>query len=241
MPDLTQNQPQPASGEAPDPIRALHKMSTTAGLGTTDYVAINGAAVTSLILGVASWLATFANVLLVIPLVAILFGIAGLRQISQSNGTQGGRIIAIGGILLALLIGGWIVGQQVKESMGHQADQQQLVELIGQLDAAVKAGDADKAKSLFTPEFQTRVNPDKFTNTVKQISQNQVYGNLDSITWNKVPFQFEQAPDAKSRYASGTVLMKWTQVRDTERVETVFRNDGDGWHIMNIPRFFSDK
>src|SRR6185436_15279396 len=53
-----------------DPLAHLHKMSTTAGLGSQEYVAVNGMAVFALVLGLASGFALFDRLFLVIPLVA---------------------------------------------------------------------------------------------------------------------------------------------------------------------------
>src|SRR2546423_3462881 len=86
-----------------DPLARLHKMSTTAGLGTTEYVAINPMAVATIFLGAASALALMDVTLLAVPVVTIVVGIVALRQIARSGGTQTGRGLAWGGLLLALL------------------------------------------------------------------------------------------------------------------------------------------
>src|SRR4051794_6354462 len=76
----------PPAGD--DPLAHLHRMSTTAGLGSGEYVAINGAAVFGFILGLASALCLFEEtILLVIPLVGAITSIVALRQIAKSNGT----------------------------------------------------------------------------------------------------------------------------------------------------------
>src|SRR3954452_14484400 len=92
-----------AAAAAPDddPLARLHKMSTTAGLGTTDYVAINPTAVVAIFLGFASLLALLDNLLLAIPVVAIICSIWALMQIAKSGGTQSGRSLAVAGLLLA--------------------------------------------------------------------------------------------------------------------------------------------
>src|SRR4051794_23567765 len=60
----------------PAPPAPPHRMSTTAGLGSGEYVAINGTAVFALILGFASLLCLFEEtILLVIPLVGIVAAI----------------------------------------------------------------------------------------------------------------------------------------------------------------------
>src|SRR4051794_6725127 len=84
-----------------DPLSHLHKMSTTAGLGSTDYVAVNGVAVATIFMGLASSLALLDVTLLAIPLVTVVLAIIALRQIANSNGTQTGRLLAWGGLVLA--------------------------------------------------------------------------------------------------------------------------------------------
>src|SRR5436190_20522337 len=89
-----------SSDLGPDPLARLHKMSTTAGLGTTEYVAINPLAVASIFLGVASLLALLDNLLLAVPVLAIICSVWALSQIRNSGGTQSGRALAILGLLL---------------------------------------------------------------------------------------------------------------------------------------------
>src|SRR5688500_6062526 len=122
MPELTptdtqtppQNRADSSTGD--DPLSHLHKMSTTAGLGSTEYVAINAPSVFALIFGLASVMAIFDNILLIIPLAGLVCAILALRQISQSNGTQTGRGLAIGGLLLSLAFGGYVVANQLTEA-----------------------------------------------------------------------------------------------------------------------------
>src|SRR5271167_101284 len=90
-----------------DPFQRLHKMSTTAGLGSGDYVAINNAALTALLLGIASCLVLWGStLLLVIPALSVLSAILAFRQVSASNGTQTGKGMALLGLLLSLGMGG---------------------------------------------------------------------------------------------------------------------------------------
>src|SRR5438105_4379840 len=91
-----------AAPVADDPIAHLHKMSTTAGLGSGDYVAVNPVAVFAALVGLASTLALADNVLLFIPLVGVVLAVLALWQIAHSNGTQTGRGIAWLGMILSL-------------------------------------------------------------------------------------------------------------------------------------------
>src|SRR6478609_7278380 len=104
--DQTSSSPPAVNGNGTavddDPLARLHKMSTTAGLGTTDYVAINALAVASVFLGLASLLAMLDPLLLALPVLAIGCSIWALTQIRHSGGTQSGASLAILGLLLAV-------------------------------------------------------------------------------------------------------------------------------------------
>src|SRR5215212_974195 len=107
--DQHQTEPQPAGRpyDRSDPLASLHKMSTTAGLGSTDYVEVNGTAIAALVLGLISAVTLFNEpLLLVVPAAGIVTAIFAFRQIARSNGTQTGSALAVGAILLSLGFGG---------------------------------------------------------------------------------------------------------------------------------------
>lgn len=241
MTDLHQNQPNPPASGGSDSLSGLYKMSRTAGLGSTDYVAINGAAVAAAILGVASSLAILANVFLVVPVVGIIFAIAAIRQISHSNGTQGGKLLAWGGMLLSLAFAGIVVGSEVKEALGHKADTQEITRVIDQFSAAAKANDVDKAYALFAPQFQERWDKDRFSGVMKYLHTSPVNGDMEYMKWNGVRMQFEELPNQTDRYANGAMLLKFEKSPEPFRTELVFRNGGDGWKIYSIPNFFPEQ
>src|SRR5437868_14846013 len=112
LPQRPDSQHQPIDPE-PDPLAHLHKMSTTAGLGTTEYVAINPLAVATVFLGLASALALLDNTLLAVPVLALIFAVAALRQIIKSGGTQTGRGLAILGLLLAVGFSGVVLARSI--------------------------------------------------------------------------------------------------------------------------------
>src|SRR3954464_12472461 len=72
------------AGAAPDPLASLKKMSTTAGVGSQEYVAVNPGAGAALRLGVASLLVSRHDVLLLIPAAGVVCAIVAWRQISNS-------------------------------------------------------------------------------------------------------------------------------------------------------------
>src|SRR5207248_1399492 len=113
MPDVkieTPSAPQP-NATSGNPLASLYKMSTTAGVGTQEYVAINGTSIAALILGVGSVVVVLSNILLVVPLAGVICALVAMRQIANSNGTQTGRGFAAIGLGLAALLGvsrlGW--------------------------------------------------------------------------------------------------------------------------------------
>src|SRR3954468_1363531 len=113
MPEL-ERPSQPAS-QPDDPIAHLHKMSTTAGVGSQDYVAINNAAIVSVILGLCTALAFLGIPFLIVGAAGIVFGVIAIVQIRHSNGTQGGLGLAILGILLSLAIAGSVAAVSIMD------------------------------------------------------------------------------------------------------------------------------
>src|SRR3954454_16156428 len=121
-PNTTATLPRPDGDDAPDALAGLHKMSTTAGITSQEYVAINIPAIVALVLGLASVVAVLNPVLLVVPLAAIVTAFAALSQIRASNGTQTGRPFAILGIVLALAIGGYVLARALVDRYQSKAD-----------------------------------------------------------------------------------------------------------------------
>src|SRR6476646_9155703 len=95
-----------------DPLAGLHKMSTTAGVTNLDYVAVNQTAIAAVLIGLLSVVSFFGHLLLVIPVVGVIFAIVALRQISNSNGTQTGKGLALLALLLCLGLGGTAIGME---------------------------------------------------------------------------------------------------------------------------------
>src|SRR5215212_4087032 len=126
MPEL---EPDP---QAPDAIQKLHKMSTTAGVGSQDYVAINNAAIVSVILGLCTFLAFLGIPFLILGLAGIVSGIIALVQIRHSNGTQGGTPLALMGILLSLFIAGTVGASNILQLMRQRDDEQAINNVIEQ-------------------------------------------------------------------------------------------------------------
>src|SRR5947207_9214808 len=135
--------PPPSAQSAPppddDPLAHLHKMSTTAGLGSGDYVAVNSTAVFALLVVVAGALALMSEVLLVLPLVAIVASVVGWRQIKHSNDTQTGNGLVIVAMALALGFGGFVFGRWSSEGYRTLEDGKAISQPINDFAAKVRS------------------------------------------------------------------------------------------------------
>src|SRR5438874_8696362 len=169
-----------------DPLAKLHKMSTTAGVASQQYVAINTAAVLAASLGVASALSIFTSLLLIIPVAGLIVSIVAWRQIANSNGTETGKPLALVGLALSLLFGGGVLARDLIEAAHDRANARQMDASVQQLTAALKAGNYNAAYDLFAPAFQARVSPEEFAKKWTDVQVPSYYGPLQSLTWNGV-------------------------------------------------------
>ena len=237
----TQTNPSNQNGSVTDdPLSRLHKMSTTAGLGSGDYVAVNIVAVVAALLGVASLLAKLNNALLLIPLAGALCGIIALIQINHSNGTQTGRGLAIAGLVLSLAIGGFVIAQQAADYYRTQADQQEIASLVQDLGNQIKSKDFAKAYALFDGDFQERVPLDKFKTRLAYFESAQaveLLGHMTGMEWNGL-LQFDTDVKTGSQMAGGVGRMTFEKKGEPARQSMVFRKIGSKWKVDAMPDLF---
>ena len=129
-----------------DPLTGLRKMSTTAGVGLSDYVAINPIAIASTLLGLGSVLVPVLdyNFLLIIPIAAVVTAIIAWRQIRRSNGTQTGNGLALLGVVLAVLIGGGTVAAQVITTIRYKPDTDQVSAMVAKLGDEIRLANQEE-------------------------------------------------------------------------------------------------
>jgi len=214
-------------------------MSTTAGVGSQDYVAINGTAIAAVVLGLASSLSLVNNVLLIVPLAGIVFAILALRQIGNSGGTQGGRGLAWAGILLSVGFAGYGIAQQVIHAQANRQDREEVGKLINQFSTELSAGNFQQAYQLFTRHFRDdRVDFQEFSTRLKPVRVNPLYGNLRKVGWNGL---VEFRIDPRLGYQQAVALMDFDfeKTQAPLRVDAQFRKEGDQWKIDDIPQFFA--
>ena len=220
--------------DTPDPLSKLHKMSTTAGVASQQYVAVNGAAVVAALLGLASALTIFSPLLLVIPIAGLIVGIFAWRQISASNGTETGKLVAALGLTLSLLIGGGVAGKELLDNAHARADGRQMDAIAHQLADHLKAGRAKEAYELFDDKFRERIQPAQFVAVLRNtVARN---GQIQSIAWNQVPPHTEWVQGGNMLVAEAIMSIRFDAGEG--RFTFIFRKVGDNWQILNISEMF---
>jgi hypothetical protein len=249
MPDSTVPSavpPSPASAESErDPLASLHKMSTTAGLGSQDYVAINSVSIVSILLGLASALVMLSKILLILPLAGIICGIVAWVQIRRSNGTQTGLILAIGGIVLSIGLAGYAIGMEATAYWRGEADRQQIVKLIDQFSGIVQNADTNPASlkeayQLFDQTFQQRESEASFISRWKSLQN--TLGAIKSFRWNGANLPFDTDPATGDPTAAAQVIIEFKDPKNPEgRYTMTFRKTDNVWKVDNFPILFPEQ
>jgi hypothetical protein len=220
-----------------DPLLHLHKMSTTAGLGTQEYVAINVTAVVAALFGVASMLAMINNILLIIPIVGAVLAFVALAQIRNSNGTQTGKGLAIIGLLLCGGITAGLICTKMVEGIHRTQDQRSIAGICDQFGSLVAQRKYDDAYALFDADFQDRFKLDQFKIRLASLQENKVSPPIDEITWNGL-IQF-QTDEGGSDTAETVMKLHYKGMTGDARAGARFRKtEGGPWKINNIPDLF---
>jgi len=238
--DLSSQATSATSGPAgSDPLASLFKMSTTAGLGSQDYVAVNVLSVVTLALGLASGLVLLDNILLVIPIAGIVIGVLSLIQIRKSAGTQTGTAWATLGLLLCLGLAGYKFGNGAIAAANSHADQSALSQMITDLGRDVSQADTtEKAYALFSDDFRTRVTPEVFKTRWAMMRSRELLGDLTTIESNGI-YRIDTDPKTKeTRGVTGTIFAYSKISTGGERRNFFFIKTPNGWKLDNIPDLF---
>jgi hypothetical protein len=233
---------------ATEHLTHLPRMSTTAGVGTQEYVAVNPVAVFALLLGFASVLSIMDDSLLVVPLASIILTIIALRQIGQSNGTQTGRGIAQGGLFLAIAYGSFVISGWMLESYGRHEDRQDIARLCTRLGDDLRDRTYDDAYALFSQRFQHRVDRQTFIRTFKSMQdelteeakKKEGLGPINGAHWNGL-VHFYADPDSGMVTAQSIILLTFELSPNTYEKTAAFRKARDGWTFDDIFEMFPQK
>jgi hypothetical protein len=234
----TTTTPHAAGGAADDdPLSHLHKMSTTAGLGSGEYVAVNGAAVFALLLGLASALTLLEEVLLVIPLTAIIVGVIAWRQINQSNGTQTGKGLLAIALLCALGFGGFVVAKETTRGFRTREDREAINRTVIEFGDKVKAGDLTGAYHMFSERFHQAVDAERFNQQMKLVRESEIFGKVKDTQWNGLA-DFQSDPQTGNRYAITKLKMNFDKTTMPVEIDVTLRKEGARWVFEGMPTFF---
>ena len=220
-------------------IDRLTKMSTTAGLGSGDYAAVNTLAVAALAAAVVGALAALlSGVLIVIPVVALVVAAVALRQIRDSNGTQAGRRLALLAVLVSVGVLGYVIGAWALNEVRTRPDRQQILAVVAEFDKAMAAKDHGAAYQLTTPAFRRRVAEPVWRETFATFEAVPEFGGVAGAAWNGVPIIFEQDPESQLRQAAINVLFKYRKGGEPTRVTMGFTHADGKWLINDMPMLF---
>ena len=231
--DPSQSPTPPAAPADDDPLAHLHKMSTTAGLGSGDYVAVNGTAVFALLLGLASALALMSEALLLLPLACLVVSIVALRQIGHSNGTQTGKGLAVIAFVLALGFGGFVFGRWATEGYRTREDRIAINKLISDFSTKARSDDVAAAYGLFSDRFRSRIDPKTFADRLKALKG--FGGKLLSVGSNGlIEFQTDESTGDRYAWTSLKFTFEKFPFADTAKLH----KQGDEWQIDDLPQTF---
>lgn len=226
----------PASPQADAHLAGLHKMSTTAGVTNTDYVAVNQLAIAAVLVGLVSGLAFLSLVMLVIPLVGIIMSWVALRQIKDSAGTQTGQLMAMLGMVLSVGCALGAGAMEYRDYASVQGDSRKIAQTVSSVGELIRTRDYAAAYKLFDDDFHNRVKPEKFRETWELAQRDDRWGRLQVMEWNQVTPVFESAAGSKTAYVK--LRMKFEKLQSEDRFDALLLKVGDKWLIQHLPTFF---
>lgn len=235
--------PNPASSPVVDQpqlgrLAKLHRMSRTAGAGSTDYAAVNTMAVVAVVLGLVSFLAMLDPLFLFVPVVTLVISVAAFRQVRASNGTQTGMALALAGMLLGVGFAGVTGVRYLKIQQEKSNNIRALGELAESFGQKLAKSDYAGAYSLFDARLKERMSLQQFEAFFATQFEPGL-GRVTSVKSNGL-FDFEKDADTGLTMAKGMALVQTVKVPEGTppmRPEVVYRRSSDDWQIFNIPEW----
>jgi hypothetical protein len=235
---MNETEPSPATAAASttDPLLKLHKMSRTAGLATTEYVAVNPLAVAALFFGVGSALVTFSAMFLVIPAAAVVMALFSLWQIRNSNGTQTGRGLAWCAIALSVLFSVLLGSKQVAKIFTTREDKARIDQVIVAFGDDIAKRNYGAAYRRASDEFRARISEEQFAARFETLQSSPEYGEITAMKGNGI-VQFDVDPKTNAQTA-GTLARVFVKRGGEDRIPMPFRKRGSEWIIDDLPAVF---
>jgi hypothetical protein len=223
---------------APDPLATLHRMSTTAGVASQQYVAVNATAIIAVIVGIVSVLAFVEPVLLFIPAAGVVVSVIAWRQIRGSSGTETGLLLALLGFALSAGLGSLVTYRTIGEHLRMREDVRLMSAAVQGLTADVKAKRYEEAYQRFNVVFRQRVSLPVFRAHWEFYQRPEVSGPLLSAEWNGVDPHEDKIKGGDERVAMLPFILNY-QKAETSRYNFLFRDVGSGWQLEDVPAIFS--
>lgn len=249
---MTQTIPPPTDDTSPasEPrdrtgLAGLRKMSTTAGVGLQDYQAVNALAVASLVCGVAAWMSWLHPLLYAVPVLAVLLGLAGLWQIRRSHGTQGGTVLALTGVLLGALIGGWSLAADLREQRAEQVYRGEIQQTIEAFGEALADEQYEQAYALMSDGFQEEFTLDEFRSqmavlpTLRDTSGRLLMGSPTRAYSNEMA-AIDVDPATGRVTAQALFVVEFERSDPVRQIVRMVRTD-EGWRIQEFSSWFPRK
>jgi hypothetical protein len=242
------SQPIPPEDEAAatEHLTHLPRMSPTAGVAATEYVAINNGAIAALLLGMASVLALMNITLGVLAILGVVIALISLRQINSSNGTQTGAGLALAGLFFAVAIGSYVGSSTFIQDYARREDKQAIAALCEKFGKALSERRYDDAYSMFSMRFRSQVSRVDFVSKMRgeqdMLDRGAALGQIGPIvevTWNGL-IAFNADYDAGTFVADSGIELHYKNTPSTNPLPAVFRKVGDTWYFETITRWVFD-
>src|SRR5690606_11374020 len=212
------------------------RMSTTAGLGSQEYVAINPLAVTAVVLGLLSVAVLLGWPLLIIPVAAIVLAIVSLRQIHRSNGTQSGKGLAWTGIVLGVAFAALVGTRQITARVAAAEEQRRIEALVAEFNQRITNQQWQALYDLFTPDFQQRWPIGRFHDRLIQVRTSERFGDLQQVTAGP-HVHLEDYGDG--RRAFGQLRFHFEKADQPVNDNAEYRTVDGEWRLHHLPMIFA--
>jgi hypothetical protein len=241
MSHMAEAQAQP---ESPDPLGRLHRMSTTAGAASTEYVAIHPFAIAAAVAAFASGLVFIFDspVFFAVPLAAMGLAIVSLRQIGRSNATQTGRMAALAAIIVALAFSGARLYRDWSAAAATAPDEKVIADTIHDLGQRLKDGQYSRAYGLFGPIFRAQFGPQEFEEQWASIMGATQRSALGRLTGMRGTGRVQFFAEGNQRLAGTAIIMQFERGEAEKRLTVILQQTGEGsipeWRIASLADIF---
>ena len=227
----------PADAAQLEHLANLHRMSRTAGLGSSEYAAVNVAAVAAIVLGAASALAMITQVFLFVPVVGLVIAIVAIKQIRGSGGTQTGLLLAIVGLLACCGFAGLTGFQAFSHARQAQQDTAAMDGLVVQFGQLLADKKYKEALDLGDPRWQEQMSLERLEHFMDELSASP-FGQFKGFKPTSL-YDIQEDPETHMRMGVGYLNVDAVHT-DTRplRTQIQFRNNGDAWKIYSMPEWF---